>query len=133
MNKVEAIISKIVNIDNLNIVQFDFLGIQLKMMSLDLNENIKIAQKVILTTKATNVLLAKDFEGMISFSNQIKGKIEKIDNGELLSCIDIVVKDTRFQSIITKASVDRMDLKEDEEIIILIKASDLSILEVLND
>jgi molybdopterin-binding protein len=133
MNKVEAIISKIDNIDNLNIVQFDFLGIQLKMMSLDLNENTKIGQKVILTAKATNILLAKDFEGMISFSNQIKGKIENLDNGKLLSCIDIVANNTKFQSIITRASVDRMALKKDEEIIILIKASDLSILEVLND
>jgi len=133
MNKVEAIISKIDNIDNLNIVQFDFSGIQLKMMSLDLDEKIKIGQKVILTAKATNILLAKDFEGMISFSNQIKGRIENIDNGKLLSCIDIVANNTKFQSIITRASVDRMALKKDEEITILIKASDLSIGEVLND
>jgi len=133
MNKVEAIISKIDNIDNLNIVQFDFSGIQLKMMSLDLDEKIKIGQKVILTAKATNILLAKDFEGMISFSNQIKGRIENIDNGKLLSCIDIVANNTKFQSIITRASVDRMALKKDEEITILIKASDLSIEEVLND
>jgi len=133
MNKVEAVISQIDNIDNLNIVQFDFSGISLKMMSLDLNENIKVGQKVMLIVKATNILVAKDFEGMISFANQLKGKIENIENGKLLSCIDVLANGVDFQSIITEASSRRMNLKKDEEITILIKSSDLSILEVIND
>lgn len=133
MNKIEAIISQIDNIDNLNIVQFDFSGITLKMMSLDLEENIKVGQKVMLIVKATNILVAKDFEGMISFANQLKGKIENIENGKLLSCVDVLVKNVQFQSVITEASSKRMNLKKGEEITILIKSSDLSILEVVND
>lgn len=133
MNKIEAIISQIDNIDNLNIVQFDFSGITLKMMSLDLEENIKVGQKVMLIVKATNILVAKDFEGMISFANQLKGKIENIENGKLLSCVDVLVKNVQFQSVITEASSKRMNLKKGEEITILIKSSDLSILEVIND
>ena len=132
MNKIEAIISQIDNIDNLNIVQFDFSGIKLKMMSLDLNENIKIGQKVILVAKATNIILARDFEGMISFSNQIKAKIESIEEGKLLCSVTIKAKNSYFQSIITQASAKKMNLKKDEEINIFIKASDLSIEEVIN-
>jgi len=132
MNKIEAIISQIDNIDNLNIVQFDFLGIKLKMMSLDLNENIKIGQKVILVAKATNIILARDFEGMISFSNQINGKIDNIENGKLLCSVTIKAKDSYFQSIITQASAKKMNLKKDDEINIFIKASDLSIEEIIN-
>ncbi len=132
MNKIEAIISQIDNIDNLNIVQFDFSGIKLRMMSLDLNENIKIGQKVILVVKATNIILARDFKGMISFSNQINGKIDNIENGKLLCSVTIKVKDTYFQSIITQASANKMNLKKDDEIDIFIKASDLSIEEVIN-
>ncbi|RXJ81577.1 molybdopterin-binding protein [Arcobacter sp. F2176] len=132
MNKIEAIISQIDNIDNLNIVQFDFSGIKLKMMSLDLNENIKIGQKVILVAKATNIILARDFEGMISFSNQIKAKIESIEEGKLLCSVTIKAKNSYFQSIITQASAKKMNLKKDDEINIFIKASDLSIEEVIN-
>jgi len=132
MNKIEAIISQIDNIDNLNIVQFDFSGIKLRMMSLDLNENIKIGQKVILVVKATNIILARDFKGMISFSNQINGKIDNIENGKLLCSVTIKVKDTYFQSIITQASANKMNLEKDDEIDIFIKASDLSIEEVIN-
>jgi len=112
MNKIEAIISQIDNIENLNIVQFDFSGIKLKMMSLDLNENVKVGQKVLLIVKATNILLAKNFEGMISFSNQINGKIDNIENGKLLCSVTIKVKDTYFQSIITQTSANKMNLKK---------------------
>lgn len=132
MNKIEAIISQIDNIENLNIVQFDFSGIKLKMMSLDLNENVKVGQKVLLIVKATNILLAKNFEGMISFSNQINGKIDNIENGKLLCSVTIKVKDTYFQSIITQTSANKMNLKKNDEIDIFIKASDLSIEEVIN-
>ncbi|WP_375725128.1 TOBE domain-containing protein [Arcobacter sp. KX21116] len=132
MNKIEAIVSQIDSIDNLNIVQFDFSGIKLKMMSLDLNERIKIGQKVILVAKATNIILARDFEGMISFSNQINGKIESIEEGKLLCSVTIKAKNSYFQSIITQASAKKMNLKKDDEINIFIKASDLSIEEVIN-
>jgi molybdopterin-binding protein len=132
MNKIEAIVSQIDSIDNLNIVQFDFSGIKLKMMSLDLNERIKIDQKVILVIKATNILLAKDFDGMISFSNQINGKIESIEEGKLLCSVTIKSKNSYFQSIITQVSASKMNLRKDDEISIFIKASDLSIEEVIN-
>ncbi|PLY10740.1 MAG: transporter [Arcobacter sp.] len=133
MNKIEAIISQIDNIDNLNIVQFDFLGISLKMMSLDLSENIKVGQKVILIVKSTNILVAKNFEGMLSFSNQFKAKIEEVDNGKLLSSISLKVKELNLESIITQSNSSKMDLKKDDEVTVLIKASDLSIYEVIND
>ncbi len=133
MNKIEAIISQIDNIENLNIIQYDFLGIKLKMMSLDLNEKIKIGQKVILIVKSTNVLVAKNFEGMISFANQFKAKIEDVDDGKLLSSITIKVKGINLESIITQSSSSKMDLKKDDEVTVLIKASDISIYEVLND
>jgi len=133
MNKIEAIISQIDNIDNLNIVQFDFLGTSLKMMSLDLSENIKVGQKVILIVKSTNVLMAKNFEGMLSFSNQFKAKVEEVDNGKLLSSISLKVKEKNLESIITQSSSCKMDLKKDDEVTVLIKASDLSIYEVIND
>ncbi|WP_419766413.1 MAG: TOBE domain-containing protein [Arcobacter sp.] len=133
MNKIEAIISQIDNIDNLNIVQFDFLGTSLKMMSLDLNENIKVGQKVILIVKSTNILVAKNFEGMLSFSNQFKAKVEEVDNGKLLSSISLKIKEIILESIITQSSSSKMDLKKDDEVTVLIKASDLSIYEVIND
>ena len=133
MSKLIATIKKINNIDNLNIVEFDFLGTTLKMMSLDLNSEIQIGKKVKLSVKPTNISIAKNFTGEISLSNQLVAIIENIENGELLSSISLKIDDFLVESIITADSSKRMNLEIGNQVIILIKASDISIDEVLND
>jgi molybdopterin-binding protein len=133
MSQIIATIKKIHNIDNLNIVEFDFFGKTLKMMSLDLNKNVQIGKKVKLAVKPTNISIAKNLFGEISLSNQLVVNIKSIENGQLLSSIILEVNDTIFESIITADSSKRMNLQKNEQVTILIKASDLSILEVLND
>lgn len=133
MNKIVATISQIHNIENLNIVEFDFDNIPLRMMSLDLSERIKVGQKVLLTVKPTNVAMAKNLQGDLSYSNQIPTIIEIIEEGKLLTVVNTKTKDTQLQSIFTSSSLRRMNLKENDEVTLLFKASDLSILEVLND
>lgn len=133
MSKLIATIKKINSIDNLNIVEFDFLENKLKMMSLGLNPNIQIGKKVKLSIKPTNISIAKDFIGEISLSNQLVATIQYIENGELLSSISLKVGDFLLESIITVDSSKRMNLQIGDEVKILIKASNLSIEEVLND
>jgi molybdopterin-binding protein len=128
-----ATIKKINNIDSLNIVEFDFEEIPLKMMSLDLNKDVQIGKKVRLAVKPTNISIAKNLFGEISLSNQLVAIIKSIENGQLLSSIILEANDTIFESIITADSSKRMNLQKNEQVSILIKASDLSILEVLND
>jgi molybdopterin-binding protein len=133
MSQIIARIKKINNIDSLNIVEFDFFGNTLKMMSLDLSKDVQIDKKVKLAIKPTNISIAKNLSGEISLSNQIIAIIQSVENGALLSSIILKANDTYFESIITADSSKRMNLQENEEVIILIKASDLSILELLND
>lgn len=133
MNKIVATILKIHNIDNLNIVEFKFSDMKLKMMSLDLSDDVKEGNKVVLTVKPTHVAVGKNLQGDLSYSNQIKATINEIDQGKLLSVINTKAAGTDIQSIITADSSKRMNLKTEDEVILLIKASDLSILEVLND
>lgn len=132
MSQIIAVIKKINNIDSLNIVEFDFNGLDLKMMSLDLNKNIQIGKKVRLCVKPTNIAIAKNLSGDISLSNQIEVNIQSINNGILLSSIILKIDDTLLESIITVESSKRMNLKENEQVTILIKASDLFIQEVIN-
>lgn len=133
MSQIVAIIKKIDTVDSLNIVHFDFLGITLKMMSLDLNKEIQVGKKVRLGVKSTNICIAKNLIGEISLSNKIIATIQNIQNGELLSSITLKKDDILIESIITLDSSKRMDLKENDEVTLLIKASDLSILEIIND
>jgi molybdopterin-binding protein len=133
MSQFVATIKKINSIDNLNIVEFDFHGLTLKMMSLDLNTDVQVGKKVKLSVKPTNISIAKNLIGEISLSNQIVATIENLENGQLLSSVSLKVHNTLLESIITVDSSKRMNLQIGEVVTILIKASNLSIGEVLND
>ena len=128
-----ARVKDIKTIDSLNIVEFDFNNITLKMMSLELHKEVKLESKVKLLVKPSNVIISKNYIEDISLSNQTLAKIVAIENGELLSSISLKIGDTTFESIITKESSQRLDLQKDDIINILIKASDLSIYRILND
>ena len=128
-----ARVKDIKTIDSLNIVEFDFNNITLKMMSLELHKEVKLESKVKLLVKPSNVIISKNYIEDISLSNQPLAKIVAIENGELLSSISLKIGDTTFESIITKESSKRLDLQEGNIVNILIKASDLSILRVLHD
>ena len=133
MSQFVATIKKINSIDNLNIVEFDFHGLTLKMMSLDLNADVQVGKKVKLSVKPTNISIAKNLIGEISLSNQIVATIENLENGQLLSSVSLKVHNTLLESIIIVDSSKRMNLQIGESVTILIKASNLSIAEVLND
>lgn len=128
MNTIKATITDINSVDNLNIVSFISGALSLKMMSLDLNSSIKIGKDVILYAKPTAVAIGKNLSGMLSYSNKLNAVIETIDNGELLSSISLRVEDELLESIITVASSKIMDLKIADEVVVLIKASDLYIM-----
>ena len=101
------------------------------MMSLDLNEKVDVGCQVILTAKPTHIAIAKEFNGNISYSNQLDAKIIEINNGELLSSIKLSTGDATCESIITKKSSIRMNLQVDDNVTLFIKASELSIKEII--
>ena len=128
-----ARVKDIKTIDSLNIVEFDFNNITLKMMSLDLNDDVEIGKKVKLSVKPSNISIAKNLSGEISLSNKIVATIQNLENGQLLTSVILKINDTLLESIITVDSSKRMNLQIGEVVTILIKASNLSIGEVLND
>jgi molybdopterin-binding protein len=127
-----ATVIDIQNSDSLYIVRFQSGKEILSMMSLELDQNIKINTVVKLVVKPSHLAIAKKFAGEVSYSNKIHAKIISINNGELLSVIKIKFANTILESIITKASSVRMDLKINDNIIALIKASELSISEIVD-
>ena len=131
MSKIIAQVSNIQNIDNLNVVTFDCQNTTLKMMSLDLSDKVKIGQKTLLRVKPTSVAIGKNIEGALSYSNQLNVKIISLKVGKLLCSLQLQFHDFLIESIITVDSQKRMHLELNDEVIALIKSSDLSIGEVL--
>jgi molybdopterin-binding protein len=132
MGKLEAQITDIKNFDTLNIVTFDFYGNELTMMSLELQDDIQVGTKVILSVKSTAITFAKDFHGEISISNRLDATIKDYKKGELLCSVQLLVHDIIFETFITVAMFNKLDLQIDDKVTIFIKASDISISEVIN-
>ena len=139
MSHLKATIAKIESVDDLNIVTFVCADQKLQMVSLELSEAIRVGVEVKLACKPIAVALAKptvdveNFCSILSYSNQLKVQIASIEKGKLLSSILLELGTFSLESIMGTDAVERLDLKEGDEVIALIKANELSILEVLND
>lgn len=132
MNKLEAIVTGIEGEQNLHIIRFDFQGITLNMIGLDLPSGLKLGSSVVLGAKPSHVAIAKNLSGELSYSNQLDATIRSIENGKILSSILLDVKEGMLQSFITCKSSHRMALRVGDSVTLLIKASELFVLEVKN-
>ena len=128
MNQIDATVTQIQSVDNITIVSFKSHNEELRMMALGLNLPIEVGSRVVLGTKASSIALAKEFSGMISFSNQLTCEIESINKGSLLCSVKLNFNGVILESIITVASASKMELEVGQRVIALIKASELSIL-----
>jgi molybdopterin-binding protein len=130
MNQLLAKVTQIQRLDNLTLVSFDFEGHAMQMMALEISEKLEIGTEVILGMKATNIVLSKEYEGVISISNQLNCIVQKLNNGELLTSVTLQIGKNSIESIITRKSSSNMNLQEGDKLKALINESELSILEI---
>ncbi|MCK9454137.1 TOBE domain-containing protein [Sulfurimonas sp.] len=133
MSGLTAIVKDVQKHDSLHIVKFDCEGQVLSMMSLELEKTIQKGLKVKLSMKPTHVAIAKNLQGELSYSNQLQATIVKLENGVLLSSLSLKLDSgSVIESIITKESSNRMNLQVGEQVLVLIKANEIFIKEVLS-
>jgi molybdopterin-binding protein len=63
----------------------------------------------------------------LSARNQLRGKIETIQNGEILSHVVVRVGDNLIESVITRTSADEMKLKVGDTVRAVIKSTEVMI------
>lgn len=131
MNTLKAQVTQIDSMDNLTIVKFDYEGTALSMMSLGLKD-VKVGSQVILSINASHIAIGKDLKGDISLSNRFDCVIKALDKGKLLSSLKLSINDDCLSSIITTSSVNRLNLNVGDEVQALVKASEISIKEVIS-
>ena len=132
MSRLKARILEIESVENLNIVKFSFNSTILTMMSLDLSKNMVVGRDVYLVLKPTHIVIAKEFSGLVSFSNKMEAIVESVENGKLLSCVKLLVDGVVIESIITLESAKEMNLRIGDRVTAMLKASELSIAEVID-
>lgn len=127
MNLISATITDIKKYQNISTLSFDASGLKLSMVALEIDETLQTGTKVNLKAKATNIALAKEINSQLSISNQLKAKVQEITHGEILCSVKLKLQKFTLESIITQNSALSMNIQKGDEIIALIKASDLSI------
>ena len=127
MNQLTVKVDAIEQVDNLHIVTCQ-LGCQtLKMLSLELSDSLKVGSTIDLSVKSTNISLAKNFTGKISLVNQLKAKVVAVNNGKLLSSIQVDVEGFTLESLVTLEASLSMELSVGDEVLVLLKGSEVSV------
>lgn len=130
MNEIKAKVKAIQERGFLHVVEFQIVSETLYMMGLELPD-ITTGDEVVLSVKPTHISLAKKYPEQTSISNILKSTIKEVKNGEVLSSITLKFEDSFFESIITTEASKKLNLKENDEVFMLIKSSDLFIKKVI--
>ncbi|WP_433830469.1 TOBE domain-containing protein [Flavobacterium anhuiense] len=77
--------------------------------------------------KETEVIISKDLNTSISIQNQILCRIENIKKGVILSQLTLSIGEEKIQSIITSNACEQLDLKENQNVMALIKTNEVSL------
>ena len=132
MRDVVATIKAIENKDRVHKVVFDMCDTTISMFSLELPSSLRVGSCVKLSAHPTAIAIAKDLldTTQVSYENQLKATITAIDKGELLTILKLDICGYSIESIISTTAFESMQLRVQDTVIALIKASQLAISEV---
>ncbi len=127
MNQFNATLISIDSIENLTYLSCKLRERAIEMLSLEINESIHIGDTLELSVKSTNISIAKNLSGALSHANQLPAKIRSINKGKILGSVHLEVEDFTLEAILTCKAIERMNLELNDDVIALIKASEISI------
>lgn len=83
--------------------------------------------------KETEVGIAKDLSGQISFRNRFAGRIKKVERGLILTKIVLEYKGQVIESVISSKSADAMKLREQDMVEWLVKTNEVSLMPLCDE
>ena len=124
---IKAKISAIDENGGVSVCEFNAANLSLKMLSLENLQNLKIGDEVRLNFKSSDVFVATSPLLNCSVSNEIKVRISDIQKGQITSSLHLNAGEFEFESIITTASLKRLNLALGDQIYAYVKATSLYI------
>ena len=124
---IKAKISAIEQNDGVSVFEFSAENLSLKMLSLENLQNLKIGDEVLLNFKSSDVFVATSPLLNCSVSNEIKAQISDIEQGQITSSLHLNAGKFEFESIISTASLKRLNLTPGDQIYAYVKATSLYI------
>jgi molybdopterin-binding protein len=133
MNKLRGRIIKIESNDHVSLVDVDVMGDSFTATLLETSDDapyLKVGNNVDVLFKETEVSLAKGLTGLISLRNRVMTTVKLVRSGVILSEVVLDYRGQTISSIITTRSIKRLDIKPGDEIEALIKANEVTLMEV---
>lgn len=124
---IKAKISAIEQTGGVSVFEFSAENLSLKMLSLENLQNLKIGDEVRLNFKSSDVFVATSPLLNCSVSNEIKAEISDIEQGQITSSLHLNAGKFEFESIISTASLKRLNLAPGDQIYAYVKATSLYI------
>ena len=128
MNSLKGNISSIKSHENLSIVKIDVGEYSFTTVVIETAETVdylKIDSEIKVLFKETEVLICLKPCPKISLQNRINCKVQEITQGKLLSQISLHSSIGDIKSIITTNAVEQLKLKENDEVIAMIKTNEI--------
>jgi molybdopterin-binding protein len=126
MNKIKATIESIETVEGITKIVSVFGEKTITAITLEPPSAIKIGNEAFFIFKETEVGIAKNLSGEISFSNIYEGKIVSLEIGKMLSKIVVVVGSEKIGSIITTGAAKRLELAVEDTVQAFVKATEVS-------
>jgi len=133
MNKLRGRIIGIESNDHLSLVDVEVSGDHFSATLLETPEDaayLKVGNAVDVLFKETEVSLAKGLSGLISLRNRFAATVKSVRSGVILSEVVLNYRGQSMSSIITTRSIKRLDIKPGDEVEALVKANELTLMEV---
>jgi molybdate transport system regulatory protein len=133
MNKLRGRISRIEYNDHVSLVDVDVSGDHFTATLLETPDDapyLRVGNVVDVLFKETEVSLAKGLSGLISLRNRVLTTVKLVRGGVILSEVVLDYRGQTISSIITTGSIRRMDIKQGDEVEALVKANEVTLMEV---
>ena len=133
MNTLRGKIVEIESSDVMSLVRVNVDGDILNSIILEgkkTSMNYKKGDDAKLLFKETEVGIAKNLSGQISFRNRFKATIKKVEKGTILTQIVLDYKGHRLESIISTRSANDMNLKDNDLVEWLVKTNEVSLMKI---
>lgn len=131
MNRLKCVITSVAKSDMLTKIDMLCGDVALTAFAIDMDyDTDRINEEVTVLFKESEVSIAKNFVGDISLQNRFTCKITDIDKGDLLAQIGLSFLNYKIDSIISMKSVKKMDLHVGDEVLALVKSTEMIVTDI---
>jgi molybdate transport system regulatory protein len=133
MNRLEAKILRVQSSQHISLVSLEAQGDEFSCVVIETPETadyLEAGKRVHILFKETEVAIAKGLKGGISLRNRLAATIKTIHKGRVLTELVLDYKGLDIGAIVTSRSADELRLAVGDQVLGLVKANEVSIMEI---